>query len=613
MKNSPANKIKSWIRPLPERLVNKIAAGEVIERPAAVLKELVENSLDAGAGRIEVIVEKSGTKLITVIDDGCGINAEQLEIAFARHATSKISNFDDLDNLRSYGFRGEALPSIGSVSRTRMITRTTDADAGTEIYIEGGVVQKVKPTASPKGTTVEVNDLFYNTPARRKFLKAESTEARHLTRNAIALALGAPDVRFAYKINGRQLFSLDEQHRDMNRRTAALLLGNNKDSLIEVRSESTALNMRAYLSSPENARQNQNSLYVFINKRFIKSASIVHAVKIGYGELLPKGNYPIGAVFLEIDPGKVDVNVHPTKAEVRLSQERQIHDIVYQAVKRTLRGEANLYQTEVIKSDSTATRMTADEAIRRARAYRSPTEAQTVIKEMYDNQNASSDSYTRIGDSEIFAQAETVKTTLKEISSTGHEIEAGRLIYIGCLSELYLLFKQDSNLILVDQHAAHERILFEEILKAMEHGAATSQNLLFPVNIELSPERFALYEESQKVLTSIGFVIEPFGTSAVLLSAVPISLSRKSPEKVFGSILEDVENLQKAGYELKKAVAESMACRAAVMAGDRLTEEEALQLFRQLLKSENKHSCPHGRPTFLKISKNELDAKFGRK
>jgi len=610
-------KDKRWIRPLPERLVNKIAAGEVIERPAAVLKELVENSFDAGARRIEIVIEKSGTKLISVIDDGCGINAEQLEIAFSRHATSKISDFGDLNNLRSYGFRGEALPSIGSVSRIKMVTRTASSDVGAEIVIEGGVVQSVKPAASSIGTKVEVRDLFFNTPARRKFLKAESTEARHLTRNAIALALSAPGVRFNYKINGRRLFTLDESHSDMNRRTGTLLLGRGDSRLIEVLSESPVMKIAAFLSSPDEVRQNQNSLYIFINGRFIKSPTIIHAVRAGYGELLPKGNYPVGAVFLEIDPANVDVNVHPTKAEVRLSQERQVHDIVYQAVKRTLRGEGgeHIHETKII-SESAPKKLTAAEAIHHAQAFKPPVDtiaSQTVLKELYGRRDQPQADVIPKADTII--GTETNDILKKDIKGPEQDFDPERLNYVGSFSGLYIIFKAGDNLLIIDQHAAHERVLFEENLGLIEDGGSggVSQNLLFPVNIELPPERFALYEESREVLKSAGFVVEPFGTRTVLLSAVPVSLSKKSPESVFYNIMEDVENLQKAGYDMRKAVAESMACRAAVMAGDRLDEEEALALFKRLMKTKNRHCCPHGRPTFLKISKKELDVKFGRK
>ena len=252
---------RRWIRPLPERLINKIAAGEVIERPSAVLKELVENSLDAGASRIDINIEKSGLKLISVIDDGCGIDPDQIEIAFARHATSKIKDFNDLEALLSYGFRGEALPSIGSVSKTKMISRTAEAEAGREIIIEGGVVQSVKPTASPKGTKIEVSDLFFNTPARRKFLKTETTEARHLTRTATAMALGASATAFSYTINGRRLFVLNKNEANQKERVSSLLFGDYKTPLFGIEYKSDLLEIGGFLSYPDNCRRNRYGLY----------------------------------------------------------------------------------------------------------------------------------------------------------------------------------------------------------------------------------------------------------------------------------------------------------------------------------------------------------------
>ncbi len=616
---------KKWIRPLPERLVNKIAAGEVIERPAAVLKELVENSLDAGATRIEIIIEKSGTSLISVIDNGCGIEADQLEVAFSRHATSKIRDFDDLENLLSFGFRGEALPSIGSVSRMRMLSCAEGADSGMEIIIEGGVTKSVKPAAAKRGTIVEVRDIFFNTPARRKFLKTEITEGRHLTRNAVALALSAPEVGFNYTINGKQLFTVEGGPVDIKSRAERLLLGGaestGKRELFEVISESEILNVLAYLSPPETARQNQNGLYVFINNRFIKSQTLIHAVKAGYGELLSKGNYPVGALFLSVNPKKVDVNVHPTKAEVRLSEERQVHDILYQAIKRTIRGTDSIRRVDLetgeIRENNS---IPAAEAIERIKHFRpnkikfGETEkpARLPAQEMLDNLFGERvKRQLHEGDQipgEEFLPVTRIKT---ESGIIPQDIQY--LNYLGRISGLYLLFAERDQLLIVDQHAAHERILYEEIVANFNHGSAVSQNLLFPVNVELPPARRALFDESSEALKTVGFVAESFGGNTIMLSAVPALLAKKSPEKSFLLILEDVENLQKTGYDLKKAMAQSMACRAAIMAGDRLNENEALALFKQLINCDNRHCCPHGRPTILKISKDELDVKFGRK
>jgi len=601
---------KKWIRPLPERLVNKIAAGEVIERPAAVLKELVENSLDAGAEKIDIIVEKSGTRLISVIDDGCGIEPDQIEVAFARHATSKIRDFVDLDNLLSFGFRGEALPSIASVSKTHLTSKTRASGSGREIIIEGGVVQSVKPVAAPDGTKVEVFDLFFNTPARRKFLKTEMTEARHLNRNAIALALGVPDVRFTYRINGRLLYTAERTPGDFKSRVARLLLQAKDKGLFEVTHDSSILKVRAYLGYPENSRHNQHGLFIFVNRRYIKSPTIAHAVILGYGELLPRGNYPVGAVFLEIDPHQVDVNVHPTKAEVRLSGENQLHDLLYQAIKRTIRQSPHDASLAVPGQTAPSPKsMTVAEAIARARSVppeKGGSVSQETMRELYGRpeNGPRPGSPTETGDRRPLSPEPS--------GAEPSDLKLAEMSFIGYFADLYLLFKNRSDLIIIDQHAAHERILYEENLRLLEKGGAVSQNLLFPINIELSPERFSLFEESLATLESSGFVIQEFGASTILLSAVPTSLSKKSPEKVFHEILADIEDLRRAGFDLQKAVAQSMACRAAIMAGDILDEKEALGLVERLLACENRHCCPHGRPTLLKISKNELDGKFGR-
>jgi len=606
---------KRWIRPLPERLINKIAAGEVIERPAAVLKELVENSLDAGASRVDIVIEKSGIKSISIIDDGCGIEADQIEIAFSRHATSKIRNFDDLEALLSFGFRGEALPSIGSVSKTRMVSRTADAESGREIIIEGGVIQSVKPVASPIGTRVEVEDLFYNTPARRKFLKTESTEARHLTRTATAMALSVPDVRFSYTINGRRLFLLGKDTDNLRLRVAELLFGKENTPLLELQHSADRLKVLGYLSYPDNCRRNRNGIYLYINKRYIFSPTMIHAITAGYAELLPSGNFPVGALFLEIDPKQVDVNVHPTKAEVRLSEEKEIHDLLYHIVKRSLRSAmgipsaSNSARIEIVSYDNSA-----DGAVGRLKPF-IPRESSGAASDLLEKLYGAPKQGIGMFDTDTDKISEETGVKIDSLQEPAEaSIPGNRIIrYLGQLSRLYLLFIDEESLLIVDQHAAHERILYEDNLRAIESGGAISQNLLFPINIDLSAERFAIYEEASEILKSAGIISEPFGATTVMLSAVSASLTRKSPEKIFDEILGDVENLHRGGEDLKKAVAQSIACRAAIMAGDRLTEDEALGLFKRLERVNNRHCCPHGRPTILKLSKGELDKKFGRK
>ncbi|SYZ73214.1 putative DNA mismatch repair protein MutL [Candidatus Zixiibacteriota bacterium] len=611
MTNSRSPEVSQrWIKPLPERLINKIAAGEVIERPAAVLKELVENSLDAGATKIDIIVEKSGTKSITILDNGCGIPAEQMEIAFSRHATSKIRDFSDLENLTSFGFRGEALPSIASISKTRMVSRTAEADSGTEIIIEGGVVQSLKPVAAPPGTKIEVGELFFNTPARRKFLKAEVTEARHLTRNAVALALSAPSARFSYSLNGRAIYSVDDDSNNMKRRAGRLLLGEKYERLLEITSIGENIEITGFVSYPDQGRQNQYGLFLFINNRYIKSQSLTHAVISGYGELLPRGNYPLGAVFLKIDPVRVDVNVHPTKAEVRLSEETLVHDILHHAVKQALRQSGALGPAVIT---STAARpesqWSAREAIRRIVDFspHPPIPSQTALNELYGRQESGMPPKPNP------IEDENPLSGIDLITEKPPVEYPGGVSFLGQFAELYLVFRDLDTITIMDQHAAHERILYEENLRLMNSGGGISQSLLFPVTVELSPERYLLFEESANYLNKVGFLAEPFGANAVLISTVPVALSRKSPEKIFESVLDDIDSIRAAGADLIKAVAQSLACRSAVMAGDRLGPDEAMALWRQLMNTENKHCCPHGRPTFLTISRNELDVKFGRK
>jgi len=619
MKTDLTPKEKRWIKPLPERLINKIAAGEVIERPAAVLKELVENALDAGSDRIEIAVEKSGMKLISIVDNGCGIDPEQIEIAFSRHATSKIRDFDDLEALRSYGFRGEALPSIGAISKTRMISRAERADTGREIVIEGGVVQSIKAVAAPVGTRVEVSDLFFNTPARRKFLKSEATESRHLTRTATAMALSSINARFSYRVNGRKLFGIDDSSDNLEKRIASLLLGDRNHPLFGFYEDFDKVNITGHLSHPDKCRQNRYGLYLFINGRYIQSVTLNHAVTAGYGEMLPRGSYPVGAVFLEIDPRRVDVNVHPTKAEVRLSEEREIHDLLYQTIKRTLRGDESIRWKRDDNIDSrehsgNETR-SMEESIHKVRMMSPKQEGLTpreTLDELYGGENVVSrqgeeaDVPSGVSDFSFLGHDTLEATVLERTELTG-------LVYLGQFAGLYLLFKSGKELFVVDQHAAHERVLYEKNQEIIEKGGAVSQNLLFPINVDLPADQYALFEEAREILKSVGFEAEPFGSRTVMVSAVPTVLTRKSPEKMFTEILNDIEDLRKGGHEIKKAIAQSIACRGAVMAGDRMNEEEAMKLMGSLLQTETRYCCPHGRPIVFRISRDELDRKFGRK
>lgn len=614
-------KPRPHIRPLPERLINKIAAGEVVERPASVVKELVENSLDAGATRIEIIIEKSGTRLIKIVDNGCGIPEDQIEIAFSRHATSKLSELRDLDRIMSYGFRGEALPSIASVSRMRMVSRSEDAQSGIEIIYEGGVLQSKKPVAAAPGTIIEVENLFFNTPARRKFLKAETTEARHISRTAMALALGRHDVGFTYSLNGRRVFVLPPEA-GLRERVPALLAPGKK--FVAVSGELGPVTINGFISPPDLAQSNRYGQFIFVNGRYIQSTVLSHAFAAGYGELLPRGNFPIGALLLTVEPTEIDVNVHPAKTEIRLSREREIHDAVYRLVKEALRTEGIIPAMEISSGQSSApfardwpahNAAPPASGSNRIPGMAPPSVADTdMLRELYGAPSraemTSEDRVVQVDTStgEIVSERPAEKPA-PHITIPG---EPGALRLIGRLGDLYLLFQSGNDLMVVDQHTAHERVLFEEMMRRMDRQGAVAQQLLMPVNVELNPEQMAVFDEAKATLTLGGFGIEEFGGCTLKIEAVPAVLSRRSPEKAVRAVLDDVASLKKSGYDLRKAVAQSIACRSAVMAGDRLNDREAEGLAEALLRCENAFSCPHGRPTFVRISREHLDRQFGR-
>jgi DNA mismatch repair protein MutL len=593
-------------------LINKIAAGEVVERPASVVKELTENSLDAGADRVEIIVEKSGTRLIKIVDNGCGIPEDQIEIAFSRHATSKISEFEDLDRITSYGFRGEALPSIASVARVRMVSRAATADVGTEVIYEAGVLQSKRPVSAPPGTQIEVENLFFNTPARRKFLKAESTETRHVTRTATAMAMGRYRIGFAYMINGRQVFSLPAGL-GLGERVAGLLSPGKK--FLEVTGKLGPLEVEGYIGPPDLAQSNRYGQYIFINGRYIQSPVLAHAFAAGYSEMLPRGNFPIGALLLTIDPTEIDVNVHPAKTEVRLSRERDVHDALYRLIKESLRQQGVMPN---LKMPGPQTHPAAPGGM----PLRSP-ERQHFIPGITGRAaggerivNEFAHRTPPIPDD--CAPAVTVDTSTGEIIDTGADVrdetpsEIGPLRLIGRFDNLYLLFQRDSELLVIDQHTAHERVLYEEMLRRMDESGGTAQHLLLPVQVELGVDQLGLFEETRDMLIHAGFGVDSFGGSTVRIEAVPAILARKSPELALRTVLDDIASLKKTGFDLKKAVAQSVACRSAVMAGDRLSDREAIGLVIELLKCENRYSCPHGRPTFVKMTRADLDRQFGR-
>ncbi len=610
------NKFARPIRQLDRVLINKIAAGEVIERPASVVKELVENAFDAGATSIDIIAKKSGTTFIGVTDNGCGIPSEQIKLAFSRHATSKIEHLDDLFSVWSYGFRGEALPSIASVSHLSLTTRHFSEPQGRRIVIEGGREVEFRPISTPVGTKVEVSHLFFNTPARRKFLKSEVTESRQIIRVAERMALGKPSVAVRLDLNDRRVFDLPADQMIADR--MATLFGIESKSIVEYDVELGGVSYLVYLAHPDQARHDRTRICLFINGRSVSSSTLIHAVTAGYGEFLPGGRYPLASIFVTVDPSRLDVNVHPTKAEVRLSEERAIHDNVYRIVKKALRdwrvvpSAAQSPMADHRPSFSPGANYPAQQ---RPPMPFPPPEHPTLRS----NPSVPSREFIPPGvAAEVYdsASCDTTQPPREETSPSGISIDSldiDEVTYLGKAGSIYLLFLIRGELYIVDQHAAHERVLYEQALEQVEKGSATTQRLLFPETVELSAEEYLTFENSREILTRLGFDVGEFGQNAVVINGMPPVFRDKNPSRIIRELLDDLTQLNKAGGDLIKSTAQSMACRAAVMAGDRLSADEVRSLVVRMFATNNPYCCPHGRPTFIKISREELDGRFGRK
>jgi DNA mismatch repair protein MutL len=607
------------IKILPEELVDKIAAGEVVERPASVVKELVENSIDAGARNISVEIKKGGIKLIRVTDDGLGMDEKNAVLAFQRHATSKIKTADDLFQIGTLGFRGEALPSVASISLVDMLTRTREELSGTRVKIEGGVIKEKKQMGAPVGTSIVVREIFYNVPARRKFLKTVMTESRHVIDLLTRLAIAYPEISVKLQSDERELLSFPATGNLLGRLQD--IFGSNKaQGMIEVQAGKEEPALTGFLGKPEIARSNRAELYLFANRRPISSRSLYHAVQSGYGELLPKGKFPFAILFVEIDRKLIDVNVHPTKREVRFADERGVHDLVHQRVKECLITPQIIAEFRPTDKQDRGSRIEASKEtappFREDRSFRPKAgqggpyalESQGAMEKDLPQKSFFSEHQEKV----IPEPAKDQPGLEKRRSSSGEKrIEPGKANYWQ-LADTYILSQVKGNLVVLDQHAAHERILYEEALRNLTERQAASQQILFPAVSELAPAEFQILEEHKDLIRKLGFELKHFGGRSILVTAVPALARNRSGEVFLRDILSQLQEEEKVEKDRAKAVAKSFACHGAIKAGERLTGEEMQGLVRQLFATDEPYSCPHGRPTVIKLSLEELNKKFGR-
>jgi DNA mismatch repair protein MutL len=626
----------SKIKILPEILSNKIAAGEVVERPASVVKELLENALDAGSTRIMIDIEKGGRSLIRVSDNGSGMGRDDALLALERYATSKIYKDQDLFRIHTLGFRGEALPSIAAVSRFSLVSRNPSADVGTRISVEGGKIKNVTEVGAPKGTMVTIRQLFFNTPARRKFLKTTGTEMGHIADKIASIALGHPGVQFRLTHNDKIVKDWPSTSAPLDR-VVDVLGSDLKNSLHSLKFQNNAVSISGWISSPRTTRRTSRGLFIYVNGRFVRDRIVQHALFEGYSQRLVKGQFPIAALFINVPFEEVDVNVHPTKNEVRFARQRDIHEAVRQAVAQTLfetdksswgspkgfkneeftpqgrvsetaKMEFGLRPGGTIETSAPEGRRTAEvgkEKLEFGREYADF--GITQANDRFKGESSDTDEFTEHGILDEPATRITQKTIWQKK-------RFGDMRIIGQLHNTYIVCEADAGLILIDQHAAHERILFERFSDRATHSPKAAQRLLVPESVELGYREAGVLEKLIPDLAALGLDIEPFGGNTFLVKSVPPLLAEREVKPLLIEIVEKIVEIGSSSglAEMLDECRMVMACHGAIRANQALSEAQINGLLAQLDECHNPSHCPHGRPTWIRWDIRGLEKSFKR-
>ncbi len=579
------------IKLLDDRLINKIAAGEVIERPASIVKELVENAIDAGSSRITVLTTGGGIERIEIVDNGVGIAANDVALAFQRHATSKIAVEADLASILTMGFRGEALPSIASVSKMELYTQGVSSANGVRVIIEGGRELELGPFPTAPGTKVIVKDLFYNTPARKKFLKSPVSEGIHIHETMSKLALSRPDIAFSYS-NEKKLFFKTPGGGNLRDAVLAIYGQDWASKFIDIEMNGEKYSMQGMVSKPEFSRANRKNQFFYVNNRLVKSPMLSKAVDEAYRGLLLAREYPAVVLFINIEASEVDVNVHPQKTEVRFLDEKLIFRLVNRGIRDNLEKGSFASSTGILDANRLFNTI-----INRGRAGG-----------MIYQPNTIPDSF--IGDGKIAFPDSEYKEPFSELLPNSDQTDTNEWAIIGQCFQAYILLEKDGNLWLVDQHAAHERIMYNRLWESHRSGEDLSQILAFPLVFDLSTAGMELLEAGMEEFRSIGFNIDILGTNSAIIRSAPSLLQGREVELVNEclSLLED-----ERPANIQHEILAMAACKQAVKAGQRLSRQEMAMIINDLVQTENYRNCPHGRPTIYTISHEELDKRFKRK
>jgi DNA mismatch repair protein MutL len=608
------------IHRLPTDLTNQIAAGEVVERPSSAVKELVENAIDAGARRITVEIEQAGLTRLRVTDDGEGMDEEDARLALERHATSKITTFDDLSKVRSFGFRGEALPSIASVSKLTLVTRRHDANEAVEVAVDGGGAPRVKPSGAAPGTSVDVVELFYNVPARRKFLKAQSTESANIGEVVLGSALSRPEITFVLMRDGK----VAREYLRVGVRAERVAQALSGEHLEECHGSRGPMNFEAHLGPPERARAGAVGLHLLVNGRPVRDRQLARAVAQSYGSVLEPGRYPVGVVYIDVPPETVDVNVHPQKSEVRFADARALFD----ALTRELHGA--LSGAFVLPGLGTGSRQWI-KAVKQSSMPPAPTSPSPTdyppLHATWRSVNVTdlhapappSFSFEVLG-----APASAEPSTMKSLADKNptpvprdlfgtHGGFYGKLVFLAQLRSTFLLCEGEDGLYVLDQHAAAERVTFDRLRRAYASRSVPTQGLLIPEVVELSAVEVAALEEASDMVTKLGVELRAVGAGAVAVHAVPRLLVRAAPERIVRDLLAELGHAAKRPFgDAADLVLATMACHGSIRAGDSVSPDEARALLRALDEVDFAGHCPHGRPVVTRTPFDELERRVGR-
>jgi DNA mismatch repair protein MutL len=612
---------------LPDNIANQIAAGEVIQRPASAVKELLENAVDSGATEIKLIINDAGKSLVQVIDNGSGMSETDARMSFERHATSKITTIDDLFHIKTMGFRGEALASIAAVAQVELKTKRAEDETGTYIEIENSVVKKQEPIAAPNGSSIAMKNLFFNVPARRNFLKSNAAEMRHIVDEFTRVALAFPHIFFSLTANNQQLFHLDAGN---SKQRILQVLGNNYNTkLVPVKEDTDYMNISGFVGKPDTAKKTRGDQYFFVNNRFIKSAYLNHAVMSAYQEMIAKDSFPMYCLFIELDPAVVDVNVHPTKQEIKFEDEKIIYAFVQAAVKHALAQfsisptldfslNADIQQLPSVQQPFTKEKESSAASTSIFKGFTQKHQAHFIEpskkselkhwKEFYESPERG------VGSSESKLAIETEKSESFESLLTPHTTQ--RTIDNSQLTQLhnqYIIAQTPAGFILIDQQAAHERVIYERLMSASKDKPVATQRTMFPVTVEFAPADAALMNELNNDLQQLGFLIEPFGKNTFVIQGTPADVSQGNEKNSIDSLLEQYKHFSNdLKFSKREKLVRSIAWQQSIKPGTSLTEKEMKALVDDLFQCAIPNSSPDGNPTYLEFKSEQINKMFGK-